>query len=74
MEYKAAEERGMQIVGDVVKEWMAHGENRKTIVFGASIAHCHELCRQFSDAGVLAAVFTSETTASEREMLVAEFF
>lgn len=70
---KAAEERGMQIVGDVVAEWMAHGENRKTIVFGASIAHCHELCRQFSDAGVLAAVFTSETTPSEREMLVAEF-
>ena len=63
----------MAIVGDVVAEWLAHGENRKTIVFGASIAHCHELCRQFSDAGVLAAVFTSETSASEREMLVAEF-
>ena len=70
---KAAEERGMAIVGDVVAEWLEHGEGRKTIVFGASIAHCHELCRQFSDAGVLAAVFTSETSASEREMLVAEF-
>jgi DNA repair protein RadD len=70
---KAAEERGMEIIGDVVAEWLQHGEGRKTICFGASIAHCKELCRQFIDAGVMAAVFTSETTASEREMLVAEF-
>lgn len=69
----AAEERGMQIVGDVVKEWVAHGENRKTIVFGATIKHCQELARQFLDAGVMAAVFTSETTAAEREMLVKEY-
>lgn len=70
---KAAEERGMEIIGDVVGEWLKFGENRKTIVFGASIAHCKELCRQFMDAGVMAAVFTSETTATEREMLVREF-
>lgn len=69
----AAEERGMQIVGDVVKEWVAHGEHRKTIVFGATIKHCQELARQFLDAGVMAAVFTSETTAAEREMLVKEY-
>lgn len=56
---KAAEERGMAIVGDVVAEWMQHGEGRKTIVFGGSIAHCKELCRQFTEAGVMAAVFTS---------------
>lgn len=70
---KAAEERGMEIIGDVVGEWLKFGENRKTIVFGASIAHCKELCRQFMDAGVMAAVFTSETTATEREILVREF-
>lgn len=70
---KAAEERGMAIIGDVVSEWLGHGENRKTIVFGASIVHCKELARQFVDAGVMAAVFTSETTSAEREMLVAEF-
>ncbi|ULR87200.1 DEAD/DEAH box helicase [Comamonas sp. B21-038] len=69
----AAEERGMQIVGDVVKEWIAHGQHRKTIVFGATINHCKELARQFVDAGVMAAVFTSETTEVEREMLRAEF-
>ena len=70
---KAAEERGMAIVGDVVAEWMQHSEGRKTIVFGGSIAHCKELCRQFTEAGVMAAVFTSETNASERDILVREF-
>ena len=70
---KAAEERGMQIVGDVVDDWHKHGENRKTIVFGATIKHCEELCRQFIDSGIMAAVFTSETTSKERELLLTEY-
>lgn len=70
---KAAEERGMEIIGDVVSDWLKFGDNRKTIVFGATIKHCEELCRQFVDAGVMAAVFTSETTAKERELLLLEY-
>jgi len=70
---KAAEERGMEIIGDVVSDWHRYGENRKTIVFGATIKHCEELCRQFVSSGVMAAVFTSETTAKEREMLLQEY-
>lgn len=70
---RAAEERGMQIVGDVVDDWHKFGDNRKTIVFGATIKHCEELCRQFIDSGVMAAVFTSETTAKEREMLLKDY-
>lgn len=69
----AAEERGMEIIGDVVTEWVKFGENRKTIVFGATIKHCQELARQFLDAGVMAAVFTSETTVAERELLLKEY-
>ena len=69
----AAEARGMEIIGDVVTEWVKFGENRKTIVFGATIKHCQELARQFLDAGVMAAVFTSETTAPERELLLREY-
>ena len=70
---KAAEERGLQIVGDVVTEWMKHGENRKTICFGSTIKHCEELCREFNEAGVGAAVYVSETSADECERLVTEF-
>jgi superfamily II DNA or RNA helicase len=70
---KAAEQRGMKIIGDVVSEWVKFGENRKTIVFGATIAHCEALCRQFNDAGVMAAMFTAETTPAEREQLLSEY-
>lgn len=70
---QAAEERGMEIVGDVVSEWIKHGQNRKTIVFGATIKHCEELCRQFNEIGVMAAVFTGNTTPTEREFLLKEY-
>lgn len=70
---RAAEERGMQIIGDVVADWFKYGENRKTIVFGSTIRHCEELCRQFVNAGVMAAVFTSDTKPKEREELLKEY-
>jgi DNA repair protein RadD len=70
---RAAEERGMEIIGDVVSEWFKYAESRKTIVFGATIAHCKELCRQFIDSGVMAAVFTADTTADERAVLLKEY-
>lgn len=70
---KAAEERGMDIVGDVVTEWLRHASDRKTIVFGSTIAHCEELCRQFVEMGVMSAVFTSRTSAAERDSLLHEY-
>jgi len=70
---KAAEEREMGIIGDVIGEWKTFAENRKTIVFGSTIKHCEELCKQFITEGVMAAVFTSETTAKEREDLLTEY-
>jgi superfamily II DNA or RNA helicase len=70
---KAAEEREMAIVGDVVKDWIMHGDNRKTIIFGATINHCEELARQFIASGIMAAVFTSDTTEKERKELLNEY-
>jgi len=69
----AAEQRGMEIIGDVVAEWIKHAQNRKTIVFGATIKHCEELCRQFNEIGVMASVFTSKTLTTEREFLLKEY-
>jgi superfamily II DNA or RNA helicase len=69
----AAGERGMDIIGDVVKEWQQHAEGRKTIVFGSTIKHCEEMCRQFNEQGVLAQLFTSETKEDERTAILAEF-
>jgi DNA repair protein RadD len=69
----AAADRGMAIVGDVVTEWQKFASDRKTIVFGATIAHCEEIARQFNEAGIMAACFTSETTADERADLLNEY-
>lgn len=69
----AAAERGMGIVGDVVAEWIQHGQGRKTIVFGSNIAHCEELVRQFNEAGTMAATFTSHTSDKERASLLNEY-
>lgn len=70
---KAAAEREVQIIGDVVAEWIKHGEGRKTIAFGADIAYCHQLAQRFNEAGVVAEVFTSETPDAERQALLTEF-
>ena len=59
--------------GDVVAEWRKFAENRKTIVFGATIAHCEEMARSFNDAGIMAACFTSDTRETERAALFAEY-
>ncbi|WP_322040082.1 DEAD/DEAH box helicase [Burkholderia diffusa] len=70
---KAAAERGMEIVGDVVSEWSRYGENRKTIVFASNIKHCEELCRQFNECGILAEIFTSKTKDPERDRILDEY-
>ncbi len=70
---KAASERELTIVGDVVGEWIKHGEGRKTIAFGADIAYCTELVSRFNEAGIYAACYTSETPDHERTELVREF-
>lgn len=70
---EAAAARGMGIIGDVVSEWIKHAQGRKTIAFGATIAHCEEICRQFNEVGVMAAVFSSLTLDAERELLLKEY-
>ncbi len=70
---EAASEREIAIVGDVVTEWTRHAFNLKTIVFGATIVHCEELCKQFQECGVQAAVFTANTTEEERAQLLDEY-
>lgn len=71
--HKAASEREAKIIGDVVAEWIKHGQNRKTIAFGADIAYCGQLVQRFNEAGVLAAAYTSQTSDAECAELLAEF-
>jgi DNA repair protein RadD len=70
---RAASEREATIIGDVVGEWLTHGEGRKTIAFGADIAYCTELCMRFNAAGIKAMRYTSQTPDDERTEIVREF-
>lgn len=70
---RAAEKSGLEVIGDVVQEWLRFGEDRKTIGFGATIAHCEEMCRQFNEAGIFSATFTSQTNDEERKAVLDEF-
>ena len=70
---RAAEERGMEIVGDVAHEVNKHASGRKMIVFGSTLDHVAALTGSLNDAGVMAAAFTSETTDAQRKELLDEF-
>ena len=70
---KAAGERGSELVGDVVREWLAHASERKTIIFGPTIAHAESLVAKFKAAGVVAHLFTGHTLDAERAELLEEY-
>jgi superfamily II DNA or RNA helicase len=68
-----AAERAMPIVGDCVAEYLKHGEGRKFIAFGSTVAHCEELQRQFLAAGVVCELYTYRTGDDARKDMVVEF-
>lgn len=70
---KETEKRALQVVGDVVSEYQQHGNDGKFIGFGASIAHCQELQRQFLAAGVNVALYTANDKDEDRDEVVREF-
>lgn len=68
-----AESRAMPIIGDAVAEYLKHGEGKKFIAFGCSVAHCAELHRQFLAAGVMCDLYTYLTPDDERAASITEF-
>jgi superfamily II DNA or RNA helicase len=70
---KAASQREVQIIGDVVAEWKNRGENRKTIAFGPDIAYCDDLAKKFNENDVYAETFTSDTPDAKRLEILEEF-
>lgn len=70
---KETEKRALQVVGDVVAEYLQKGDGKKFICFAASIAHAHELQRQFIAAGVNVATYTADDRPEDRSEIVQEF-
>lgn len=68
-----AEKRSMPIIGDVVREYLNKGDNKKFIAVGVSVEHCRAMQAQFMAAGVQCGLYTYQTPDSEREQMVNEF-
>lgn len=65
--------KALEVVGDVVQEYLKHGEGRKFICSGVTIAHCEELTRQFQAAGINVCTYTADDRPEDRKEVVAEF-
>lgn len=65
--------RALQVVGDVVKEYLRIGEGRKFLVSSVDVAHAEELARQFNEVGVRAVAYSYRTPDEERRDYTREF-
>ena len=65
--------KALEVVGDVVEEYLKHGEGRKFICSGVDTAHVEELKRQFSTAGITVATYTYKDSDEDRAETTAEF-
>lgn len=65
--------RAMPIIGDIVAEYLKHGENKKFIAFGVNVAHCEEMQKQMLAAGIQCSLYTYLTGNDERTQMVREF-
>jgi len=74
-EFKTSDVHGRAVVitGDIILNWIAHGENRPTIAFCANIAHADELAQEFSEAGIVAEAIHSNVDADDRKELYRQF-
>ena len=60
---------GAKIVGNIVDNWLKHGENRITIVLCINVLHANHLCNEFEKNGVAAEVVTANVPYDERELI-----
>lgn len=74
-EYEGGEtqKRALQVVGDVVAEYLQHAAPRKFICSAVDTAHVEELQRQFLAAGIHAATYTYRDRDEDRSETVEEF-
>jgi DNA repair protein RadD len=60
-----------ELVGDVVRDWLAHGERRRTVCFCVDVAHSAHVRDAFLHADVRAEHLSGETPVAEREAILA---
>ncbi len=70
---KETDKKTLQVVGDVVKEYLLNGRGKKFIGFASSIVHAQELQRQFIASGINVATYTADDQPEDRAEIVQEF-
>jgi DNA repair protein RadD len=55
-----------KLVGNVVADWLQHGERRRTVCFAVGVKHSIYIRDQFLRAGVRAEHIDGSTTKQER--------
>lgn len=70
---RQASGKALEVVGDVVAEYLKHGESRKFICSAVDTAHVEELQRQFLAAGINVATYTYKDSDEDRADVTAEF-
>lgn len=68
-----ASKKALEVVGDVVAEYLKHGENRKFICSAVDTLHVEELQRQFLAAGINVASYTYKDKEEDRADVTLEF-
>jgi len=61
------------LVGNIVKNWLEHGEDRPTVCFCVNVKHANYVTMEFVKAGVNAEVMTADTPHDERQYIINRF-
>lgn len=64
-----AYDQDLSLVGDIVENWIKHGENSQTIAFSPSIKHSKYLVEQFNLAGIPACHIDGYMDDEERQIV-----
>jgi superfamily II DNA or RNA helicase len=60
-----------ELVGDVVADWLKHGQRRKTVAFACDVAHSVHIKNEFVDFDVRAEHIDGSTPKAERDAILA---
>jgi DNA repair protein RadD len=60
-----------QLVGDVVADWLKHGERRRTVAFAVDVAHSVHIRNAFLEFDVRAEHLDGSTPKTERDAILA---
>lgn len=61
------------LVGNIVQNWLANGEDRPTICFCVNVLHANYVTNEFNNQGVACEVMTAKTPKDERVRILERF-